>query len=134
MAVNTKLTVKTPANKVITSNNVTVTIDWDSGFGQKKTRAFIDAQKYVDLAVLRYNDKYTPKRTGALIASGQIGTDIGSGLVKYTAPYSRRMYYGINYNFNGAPQRGAKWFERMKINHKATILREAAKIIGGTAK
>ena len=138
MAKNAKLIIQTPKGcivQVATKNgSVKARLKWNQGFGQKWTKKLMGAQEYVDLSVLRYSDKYTPKRTGVLIASGMLGTTIGSGLVRYVAPYARRLYYNPQYRFGGAPQRGAKWFERMKINHKAAILRGAAKIAGGRAK
>lgn len=135
---NVKLIIKTPRGKIITystrEGKTIARLTWNKGFGQKWTKNMTAAQEFVDLSVLRYSDPYTPKRTGVLIASGKLGTTIGSGVVRYIAPYARRLYYNPQYNFNGAPQRGAKWFERMKINHKAAILRGASKLAGGRSK
>lgn len=114
-------------------------------------------QKYIDSAVLRYCDPYTPKDTGQLIKSGIIGTKIGSGKVVYNAPYARFLYYGRvmispttgspwakngerktttsrEMSYFGAPKRGSFWLERMKADHKQDILREAAEVAGGRAK
>lgn len=131
---NKKLVVETPAGKVviITSKNGSAKAElvWNPGFGPRATQGMVTAQKFVDSEVLRYSGKYTPLRTGALIRSGSLGTIIGSGEVRYVAPYARRLYYNPHYRFAGAPIRGAKWFERMKINHKEAILRGAGKIAG----
>lgn len=114
-------------------------------------------QSYIDSAVLRYCDPYTPKDTGKLIQSGVIGTIVGSGRVIYNAPYAKYLYYGrvmIGQNsrspwaragerkivtdrpihYNGGAKRGSYWFERMKADHRPDILREAAKIAGGRAE
>lgn len=87
-------------------------------------------QQFIDSEVLRKTDPYVPMDTGTLKSSGTRHTKIGSGNVVYKTPYARRLYYNPQYNFQGAPQRGGKWFERMKINHKDDILRGAAKVAG----
>ncbi|MEG2575885.1 MAG: hypothetical protein RSA41_07615, partial [Christensenella sp.] len=90
-----------------------------------------NAQMFIDSETLRYCDPLVPMRTGMLKKSGILGTIIGSGEVSYIAPYARRMYYNPNYQFNDAPNRGAYWFERMKVTHKDAILRGAARLAGG---
>jgi len=90
-------------------------------------------QQFIDSEVLRLCDPYVPMDTGHLKGSGTRHTRIGSGRVIYKTPYARRMYYNPQYNFQGAPMRGAYWFERMKANHKEEILKGAAKIAGGRA-
>lgn len=107
---------------------------------------------------------YTPFLSGALIKSATIGTVIGSGTIKQNTPYARYQYYGevygpnipiikdgvlegfysppkksptgreLQYNKSKNPKAGKKWFERMKADHKTSILAGAAKISGGTYK
>lgn len=89
------------------------------------------AQQFVDSEVLRLSDPYVPMDTGKLKQSGTRFTRIGSGEVIYKTPYARKMYYNPQFKFQGAPMRGAYWFERMKGNHKDQILKGAAKIAGG---
>ena len=84
-------------------------------------------QKYIDSKVLEYCEPKVPKDTGALIASGKIHTQIGSGKVKYRTVYARRWYYR-EANFQQAPERGNYWFERMKQQHRNNILDGAKKI------
>lgn len=83
-------------------------------------------QQYVDSEVLRLSDPFIPKDTGALINSGITSTVIGSGKVVYNTPYARRWYY-MPANFQGAPQRGNYWFERMKQQYATQILEGARK-------
>lgn len=93
-----------------------------------KLRGLEDAgrvQKVIDSEVLRRIDPYTPKDTGELIATGVRFTKLGSGEVIQMTKYARRLYYNRSYNFQGAPKRGAFWFERMKADHKEKILAEA---------
>ncbi len=85
-------------------------------------------QQYVDSEVIRLCDPYVPLKTGFLKNDSPIiGTQIGSGLVVYEAPYARRQYY----THKGKGLRGPKWFERMKAAHLGQILRGAADVAGG---
>jgi len=91
-------------------------------------------QKYIDKAVQEHCDPYVPMKTGTLKGSTVGATVCGSGKVVYNTPYARRLYYNPQYKFHGAPQRGGKWFERMKTDHRDAILRGAAKEAGGKAR
>ena len=89
-------------------------------------------QKFIDSEVLRRCDKYTPKQTGELIRSGTRGTVIGSGRIRYTAPYAKPNYYhNSGHGMGGTARnglRGRLWFKRMKQAHRMTILEGAAKM------
>lgn len=91
-------------------------------------------QKFIDSEVLRRTAPYVAKDVGDLMNSGTRNTKVGSGEVIYRTPYARRMYYNPQYNFTEAPMRGARWFERMKADHKGSILKGAAQIAGGRSK
>ena len=71
-------------------------------------------------------DPMTPRRTGYMIKSAQLGTVIGSAEIEYLAPYARRQYYE-NHGDNG--NRGKLWFERMKTAKGETLRKGAEKII-----
>ena len=89
------------------------------------------AQRYVDSEVLRLCAPLVPMDTGELIRSGTRETNIGSGQVIYQTPYARRWYYEPA-NFQGAPNRGNYWFDRMKNNGgKTAILNGLARLTGG---
>lgn len=79
------------------------------------TPKYADAQKWLDNEVLKDSDKYVPFRTGNLRNSGIRGTNIGSGMVIYNAPYAARCYYG-NFNFSKIkhPEACRQWFEKAK--------------------
>lgn len=134
MALNSRIILQTPRGAIKQQTNkngkVKLQLVWDSRWGSRRTQQFSRAQMFVDSEVLRYSDPLTPRKLGQLILSGKLGTIIGSGVVRYMAPYAKRVYYGGHMNFTGAPQRGAKWFERMKVTHKTAILRGAGKIAG----
>lgn len=142
-----KIVVETPRGKIIQtkSDNGTIVAElkWKPGFGSEYSAKYNQAQSFVDSEVLRLCDPLTPMRSKALILSGTLATDVGSGLVQYNAPYARYHYYGklmvgpapkklteIDLTYEGAPQRGAFWFERMKANDAKAILKGAGKIVG----
>lgn len=142
-----KIVVETPRGKIIQtkSNNGTIVAElkWKPGFGSEYSAKYNQAQSFVDSEVLRLCDPLTPMRSKALILSGTLATDVGSGLVQYNAPYAGYHYYGklmvgpapkklteIDLTYEGAPQRGAFWFERMKANDAKAILKGAGKIVG----
>lgn len=91
---------------------------------------FKKAQAFVDSEVIRTSEPYVPFQTGMLARSATSGTQIGTGLVVYDAPYARRMYYG-NYNFNKNehPQAGNQWFEKAKAVHGKEWVQGAEKIL-----
>lgn len=95
-------------------------------------------QKYIDSKVIRLSDPYVPLESGTLKLSGQLGTDLGSGVITYNSPYARYLYYGLvmegrapkqltnrPITYHGAPKRGSYWFEKMKQYHGKAILKGA---------
>ncbi|UTY39387.1 minor capsid protein [Allocoprobacillus halotolerans] len=142
-----KIVVETPRGKIIQtkSENGTIVAElkWKPGFGGEYSAKYNKAQTFVDSEVLRLCDPLTPMRSKALILAGTLATEVGSGLVQYNAPYAKYHYYGklmigpapkkltdIDLTYEGAPQRGAFWFERMKANDAKVILKGAGKIVG----
>lgn len=91
-------------------------------------------QKFIDSEVIRCMDPFVPFREGFLKKSAILGTVIGSGRIKYTAPYARRNYYENagwgNEGIQRGGRRGRKWFERMKPIYLETILNGAVKLSG----
>lgn len=83
------------------------------------------AQKVIDSEVIRRCEPLVPFKIGNLKRSGITGTKIGSGVVRYTAPYAKYQYYcGRKVGNNG---RGRKWFGRMKFMHRHAIRKIAQK-------
>lgn len=91
-------------------------------------------QKFIDSEVIRCMDSFVPFCSGTLKDSAILGTVIGSGRVKYTAPYARRNYYeNAGWGDEGIQRggrRGRKWFERMKPIYLNKILNGAVKLSG----
>lgn len=115
--------ISTPLNHTFTSGDTTVHLNWDPLFSSKWSGRFDKAQTFVDSEVLRYDDPLMPKQTGNMINSGIRGTDIGSGEIRYTAPYSRYQYYNTADTRPYDSHRGGHWFERMKTAHLDDIQR-----------
>ena len=118
-------------------------------------------QKVVDNAVLSYCDPKVPMDTGMLKDSGPRASAVGDGLLVYATPYARYLYYGEIYGpnipifeggelagfrspkgqkkhpsgrpltYQGAPERGAYWFQRAMAEHRDDVVREAAAAAGG---
>lgn len=115
-------------------------------------------QRVIDNAVIRYDMDYVPRQTGVLAASPHGGYTPGA--VVYNTPYARYLYYGevmgsnipiieggdvVGFfsppgmpkhltgralHYNGEPQRGSFWFERMKADHLDDIIEEAQNAVG----
>lgn len=86
-------------------------------------------QAYIDNEVISLSKPYIPHNTGALERSAD-GSEIGSGIVEYVAPYAKKQYY----ENKGNGLRGKMWVDRMKADRFDEILDGAAKIAGGKAK
>lgn len=117
--------IDTPQGSIIETGKTSCKLVWNSGFGQEKTGMFNRKQKVVDSEVLRYCSPLVPLITSMLEKSGILGTVIGSGEVRYIAPYARFQYYRTAQTRPYNAKRGAKWFERMKAAHKKDIKRAA---------
>lgn len=84
-------------------------------------------QKYVDGEILRKCDPYIPFKTGMLRDSGFLGTKVGSGRIRWIAPYARRRYYeGLS-----SGKRGKYWLKRAMTAHGQEIIRGAKKKLNG---
>ena len=134
--------IKTPRGQVYVDKNGKAVLEWNTSFQPKMQRQFTAAQKFVDSEVLRLSEPFVPHRTGMLIQSGILGTQIGSGTVKYIAPYAHRQYYLRKLAMvqdqektrkeagDSSPLRGPYWFERMKRIYWGQILAGARKYFG----
>lgn len=118
--------IETPRGCVVITKGGKAELKWNPGFGPSVNASYSRAQKFVDGEILRLCSPYIPLRTSMLIKSGQLGTDVGSGLVQWIAPYARAQYYR-----HGSPGsitgrlRGPMWFERMKADHGREIINGA---------
>ena len=127
----TKPIIETPRGKIIQNGKHKSELVWNTNFQPKWQRNFTQSQKFVDSEVLRKSEPYTPLLTGVLIKSGILATVIGSGLVRWIAPYARKQYYTPRKagSQTGA-LRGPFWFERMKKVDGKKIIAGAKRIAG----
>lgn len=128
----TKHTIETPRGKVVIGVNGKAELKFSPRFAPKWTRRYSKAQMFVDSEILRLSEPYIPLRTGTLIKTGVLGTDVGSGTVKWIAPYARSQYYGGRSpgTSKTGKLRGRYWFERMKEIWGKKIVAGAKKLVG----
>lgn len=86
-----------------------------------------EKQRALDEQVAKDSTPFVPMRGGHLMESVQ-KSDYGTGKVRWTEPYARRMYYGVNYKFNNGPeaphpQATHHWFEKAKSIYKKDWIR-----------
>ncbi len=100
------------------------------------------AQVMVDEQVLTLCEPYVPfdvagiyPNPKTLINSGKNNTILGSGLVKYRTPYARYLYYHPEFDYQGAPMRGAYWADRaMQDGGKAKVVAALKEFVGRRSK
>jgi hypothetical protein len=127
--------IETPRGWIIIDPEGKAVLTWNINFKPKWNRRYTEAQKFVDSEVLRRCEPYIPLKTGMLVKSGILGTDIGSGTVKWIAPYARHQYYlKRKKKSETGPLRGSFWFQRMKEVYGRIILKGAASLAGGGKK
>lgn len=120
--------IQTPRGCVFQTEHGKARLEWNKGFAAQRNENFTCKQKFVDSEVLRLCSPRVPFQTGMLEKSGKLGTVIGSGEVDYVAPYAAPQYYNTAETRPYDANRGAKWFERMKVADGNTILKGAEKI------
>jgi hypothetical protein len=114
--------IETPRGEIIVTKAGKAQLAWNSNFHSICQNNYTEAQKYVDSEVLRLSTPLIPIRSSALIKSGILGTVVGSGLVRWIAPYAASQYYDTATSRPYDPLRGAFWFERMKAISGSQII------------
>lgn len=84
-------------------------------------------QLYIDSEILKRSDPLVPMKTGSLKRSGITGTRVGTGVIKYTAPYAKPQYF----KGKASGQRGRKWVKRMWLSQGKQIIKSANKKLNG---
>lgn len=137
----------TPRGKIVEGPGGKAKLIWNDNI-MRFNRQYSRAQKWLDANVLRDTTKFVPMQTGMLFKSGQLGTAIGSGTVRYIAPYARHLYYGkvmagpkygpkhatskdLVFSQAVHPQAQAYWFEASKALNKKPWIAGAKKMAGG---
>jgi hypothetical protein len=124
--------IETPRGQIFVRRGGKAQLVWNTNFSSKWNGQYTRAQMFVDSEILRLSEPFTPLQTSMLIKSGALGTAVGSGEVKWIAPYAKAQYYSPrNPGSETGPLRGPAWFERMKAAYKTVILEGAKRLAGG---
>lgn len=90
-------------------------------------------QQVVDSEFLKNVEPFVPldeaglyENPGTLDNSGILDTVIGSGEIVWDTPYARYLYYHDDFQFQGAPMRGAYWADRYLQNGGLKQIEEVA--------
>jgi len=128
----------TPKTK--TTKSWKVSIDWNPKFVSTVNKDLTVGgrlQKFIDSSVLAGVDPYWARRTGTAIRSGILNTVIGSGLLVYSTPYIRTIFYGVT--AKGAPisyntAYNAKAGKRPDLRYKAEKMAELQTAVNAKAR
>jgi hypothetical protein len=124
--------IETPKGTIVQTPNGRAELTWNPNFQPKHQARFSKAQIFVDSEILRLVEPFTPLLTSMLIKSGILGTDVGSGTIKWIAPYAKARYFSKRpIGSQTGPLRGSFWFARMKEVHGKKIIAGAKKIAAG---
>ena len=117
--------IDTPRGSIVTTPNGKAKLVWNPGFGQAYTRKFGRTQIFIDNGVIKGMEPYTPLRTSMMIKSAQLGSVIGSGTIRYLAPYAKAQYYGGRTPGTSSTGglRGRLWFSRWKTERGESFKR-----------
>ncbi len=104
----------------------------DAAAKARISAAIHKAQMKLDQQVINDSNYYVPLKTSTLQKSAIINTVIGSGLVKWSTPYARAQYYGVDFDHSKQrnPNACAKWFEAAK----ARKMQQWEKLVNDTVK
>jgi hypothetical protein len=104
---------------------------WNPNFRSKWQGRYSRVQKFFDRRILTGNEPFVPKKTGALIKTGILGTVFGSGLVQWLAFYASKVFYSTrSLGSATGPLRGPYWFFRWKAADGAAAIRETKREFG----
>lgn len=107
--------IQTPRGAIIITPGGKAELKWNAGFQKKWQERFDNAQQFLDSEIIRTTEPFTPMRTGMLVKSGTLGSEFGSGIIKWITPYARRQYYAKRApGSETGPLRGPQWFSRAK--------------------
>ena len=124
--------IETPRGKIVVTPEMKAELTWNSGFQPKWQKRYSTAQEYMDSEILRGCEIRIPLLTGMLKFSGELGTEVGSGTVKWIAPYAKAQYYMERpVGTKTGHLRGPQWFERWKEIYAEKTIRHARKLAGG---
>lgn len=135
MAKNSNIIVVTPRGAVWEDMNsygeTRMRLDWNPGFGPRFTKLLQSSQAKLDQEVMKQMEPYMQLDTAAMIMSMRLSTEVGSGQIDVTAPYSRKVHDSLSKvgRITG-PLRGPFFFRRMKADRLTYLLQFARRSVG----
>lgn len=136
----------TPRSSVVKGKNGSyIRLNWDDRI-KRFNGQYTRAQIWLDSEILKDTAPFVPMETGALMRSGRLGTKLGSGIIRYDAPYARYLYYGkamagrapkrvtdkdLVFSQAVHPQAQAFWYQASEALNKQKWIKGARKIAGG---
>lgn len=127
-APDTEITVK--ANGTTTK----ATLQWSKSMPRERTAQFQHAQAMLDSEVMRVLEPYMSLDTGVMIASMQSSTHPGSGEIHVNTPYAAKVNYVSGIMGKNGPNRGRRFFDRMKADKLSYFKAFVAKALGAKSK
>lgn len=119
--------IKTPRGQIFfNKRGQKAVLKWNPQFAPKWRSKYHSAQFAHDKRAWEECEPFTPKRTGALILSGKLGSVFGTGVLKWVAFYSAYQYFMAR--AIGPGLRGPYWFHRMKQIKGREIIDSTIKI------
>ena len=88
----------------------------------------------LDSEVMRVMEPYMSLDTGMMIASMQSATHPGSGEIHVNTPYAAKVNYVSGIMGKNGPNRGRRFFDRMKADKLAYFKAFVAKALGAKSK
>lgn len=101
---------------------------------RERTAQFQQTQAMLDSEVMRVMEPYMPLDTGTMIASMQSATHPGSGEIHVNTPYAAKVNYISGIMGKNGPNRGRRFFDRMKADKLAYFKAFVAKALGAKSK
>lgn len=123
-------TIRTPRGEILFNRKGTkARITWNKNFSPKWNSKYRRAQFAHDKQAYEECEPFTPRRTGALILSGKLGTIFGTGQLRWIAFYAAHQYFNPRLpSDSSAVIRGPFWFERMKAVRGRAVIDNTIKI------
>lgn len=135
MANNPNIIVVSPRGTLWQDMNIygetKIRLEWNPGFGPRFTKLLQSGQAKLDQEVMKQMEPYMQLDTAAMIMSMRLSTEVGSGKIDVTAPYSRKVHYSLaKVGRITGPLRGPFFFRRMKADRLPYLLQFARGSVG----
>lgn len=115
-----KIVVKKPVDQSFTfsvdGTSTTCKLKFKGGAATEWTSQIRQAQAQLDSETMRVLEPYMPLDSGTMIKSMISATHIGDGEIKVNTPYAAKVNYLTGVMGRNGPNRGRRFFDRMKAD------------------